>query len=98
MKTQPWRSSVYEPFFSRRDHRTAELQETEALFERVRRLHAGFKYADEDAFNAYKFELFAPIEERLPEDLRSAFYAALSVLLRSERVIFDMPEFHPSLS
>ncbi len=30
--------------------------------------------------------------------MRSWFYAALSVLLRGERVIFDMPEFHPSLS
>jgi len=94
----PWRISVYEPFFNRRDHRTAELQETEALYERVRRLHARFKYADEEALRGYKFELFAPIEARLPEELRSAFYAALYVLLRSERVIFELPEFHPSLS
>lgn len=93
-----WLHSVYEPFFQRGDKRSAELQETRALYERVRRLHEGFKYADEDAFRAYKFELFAPIEERLPEDLRSAFYATLAVLLRDERVIFEMPEFHPSLS
>ncbi len=98
MKTQPWRISVYEPFFSRRDQRSADIQETEALYERVRRLHEGFRYVDEDAFTAYKFELFAPIEDRLPEDLRSSFYATLAVLLRNERVIFEMPEFHPSLS
>lgn len=98
MKTQPWRISVYEPFFSRRDHRSADIQETEALFERVRRLHENFRYADEDAFTAYAFKLFRPIEDRLPEDLRSSFYAALYVLLRNERVIFELPEFHPSLS
>src|SRR5947208_1467268 len=93
-----WLASVYEPFFSRGDKRSAEVQETKALYERVRGLHDGFKYAEEDALRAYKFELFAPVEERLPEDLRSAFYATLAVLLRSERVIFEMPEFHPSLS
>lgn len=92
------RHSVYEPFFARRDHKSAEIRETEALYESVRRLHEGFRYADEDALRSYKFELFAPIEERLPEELRSAFYATLSVLLRGEQVIFDMPEFQPSLS
>jgi Type IV secretion-system coupling protein DNA-binding domain len=97
MKNQ-WRISVYEPFFARGDKRSADLAETETLYERVRRLHAGFRYADEVAFRAYAFELFAPVEERLPDDLRSSFYAALFVLLRDERVIFDMPEFHPSLS
>ncbi len=92
------RHSVYEPFFARRDHRNDDLRETEALYERVRRLHQSFRYADEDALLRYKFELFAPVEERLPEELRSAFYATLAVLLRGERVIFDLPEFHPSLS
>src|ERR1043166_2549166 len=92
------RHSVYEPFFARRDHRNDDIRETEALYASVRHLHEGFKYADEDALRAYKFELFAPIEERLPEELRSAFYATLAVLLRAERVIFELPEFHPSLS
>ncbi len=96
---QQWRPSVFEPFFNRvSNQKAAELAETEALHERVRFLHANFRYADEDAFRAYKLALFAPVKERLPEDLRSWFYAALSVLLRGERVIFDMPEFHPSLS
>lgn len=94
-----WRPSVFEPFFSRHtNQKAAEVAETEALYERVLRLYERFRYVDEEAFRAYTFKLFAPIEERLPEDLRSSFYAAFAFLLRSECVIFEMPEFHPSLS
>ena len=94
-----WRESVFTPFFSRfTNHKSAELQETEDLYRRVSRLHARFKYADEEAFKAYKFELFEPIEQQIPESLRSEFYATLATILMLEETIFEMPEFRPSLS
>jgi hypothetical protein len=97
MKNQ-WRISVFEPFFGRHDHRTAEQQETEELYQQARRLHAAFRYAGEEAFKAYKFELFGRFEESLPENLRSSFFATLAVLLWMETTIFSEPEYPPSLS
>ena len=94
-----WLHSVYEPFFNRRtDHKSAELQETEELYRRASRLHARFKYSDEEVLKARRYELFEPIEEQIPQSLRSSFYATLTVLLRMEQTIFELPEFHPSLS
>ena len=94
-----WRPSVFTPFFSRfTNQRSAELAETEELYERVRRLHARFRYADEGVARAFRFELFGRFEDRVPEPLRSTFYAALAVLLRCETTIFELPAFEPSLS
>jgi len=94
-----WLHSVYEPFFNRRtDQKTAELQETEELYRRAFRLHARFKYSDEEVLKARRYELFEPIEQQIPQSLRSSFYATLTVLLRMEQTIFELPEFHPSLS
>ncbi len=96
---QSWRETVFTPFFSRfTNHKAAEIQETDALYQRVSRLHARFKYADEERFTAYKFELFEPIEEQIPEPLRRDFYATLATILMLEETIFEMPEFRPSLS
>src|SRR6266849_675199 len=94
-----WQPSVFTPFFSRfANQKAAELQETEELYQRVIRLHARFKYADEEAAREFRFELFSRFEERVPEPLRSTFYAALAVLLRFETTIFELPAFEPSLS
>ncbi len=94
-----WQPSVFTPFFSRfTNQKTAELQETEELYQRVSRLHARFKYADEEAARAFRFELFARFEERVPEPLRSSFYATVAVFLRFETTIFELPAFEPSLS
>jgi len=46
----------------------------------------------------YKFELFEPIEEQIPEPLRRDFYPTLATILMLEQTIFKMPEFRPSLS
>lgn len=95
----PWRVSVFEPFFSRRtDHRSAELQETEQLYERVRRRHAASRYADEEAGKEFRLSLFSRVEERIPLGLRAEFYGPFFELLMLEKTIFDLPEFHPSLS
>lgn len=94
-----WQPSVFTPFFSRfTNQKSAELAETEELYRRVSRLHARFRYADEEAARAFRFELFGRFEERVPEPLRSAFYATLAVLLRFETTIFELPAFEPSLS
>lgn len=94
-----WQPSVFTPFFSRfTNQKSAELAETEELYQRISRLHARFKYADEEAARAFRFELFSRFEERVPEPLRSAFYATLAVLLRFETTMFELPAFEPSLS
>src|SRR5205807_361957 len=94
-----WQPSVYTPFFSRfTNQKAAELAETEDLYNRVSRLHSRFKYADEEAGRALKFELFERFEERVPEPLRPAFYGTLATLLWLERTIFELPAFAPSLS
>ena len=54
---------------------------------------ARFEYADEEAARALKFELFSRFEERVPEPLRSSFYAALAAFLRYETTIFELPAF-----
>ena len=60
-----WPPSVFTPFFSRfTNQKAAELAETEDLYNRVSRLHSGFKYADEEAACTLEFELFARFEER----------------------------------
>lgn len=94
-----WQPSVFTPFFSRfTNQKAAELQETEELYQRASRLHARFQYADEETARAFRFELFSRFEERVPEPLRSAFYATLAVFLRLETTIFELPPFEPSLS
>src|SRR5205807_5953389 len=94
-----WQPSVFTPFFSRfTDQKSAELAETEELYQRVSRLHARFEYADEEVARAFRFELFRRFEECVPEPLRSTFYAALAVLVRLEKTIFELPDFEPSLS
>ena len=88
-----WQPSVFTPFFSRfTNQKSAELAETEDLYQRVSRLHARFKYADEEAARAFRFELFRRFEECVPEPLRSTFYAALAVLVRLEKTIFELPD------
>jgi Type IV secretion-system coupling protein DNA-binding domain len=91
--------SVFTPFFSRfTDQKSAELAETEELYQRVARMHAGFAYADEDEAWAFRARLFGRFRERVPEPLRDAFYTALSALVRAETTIFELPSFEPSLS
>jgi len=95
-RSQP---SVSTPFFSRfTNQKSAELAETEALYQRVASLHAGFKYADEDEAWALRARLFDRFSARVPEPLRDAFYGALSALVRAETTIFETPPFEPSLS
>ncbi|HVH75194.1 MAG TPA: hypothetical protein VM755_09785 [Stellaceae bacterium] len=90
--------SVYEPFFKRGDKRAAELAETEALYRRVECLHAASQYADKECSEAFCLYLFCRLEGRVPLALRAAFYRPFFRLLMLEAAIFDMPEFHPSLT
>ena len=89
--------SVFEPFFSRRG-KNEELAETEALYKRVEQLHAGSLYADDRRVIELLISSFMRFDECLPRDLREKFYQSFTDLLALEHIIFDMPEFHPSLS
>jgi hypothetical protein len=91
--------SVFEPFYRRgQDHRTSELQETEALYERVRQRHARSPYSTEEGQKDFRLSVFQPIDGRMPYPLINAFYVACAEIVMDEEVIFAMPEFHPSLT
>lgn len=90
--------SVYEPFFLRGDKRAADLIETENLYAKVKRRHDASPYVDEEKGKEFRLNLFYRFEERIPLGLRADFYNPFYELLSLERAIFELPEFHPSLT
>src|SRR5260370_32466937 len=94
-----WQPSVFTRSFSRfTNQKSAELAETEHLYDRGRRLHSASPYAAEDACTKLAWQICSAFYDRLAEPLRMPVCEAVYHLLALEDTIFDLPDFHPRLS
>src|SRR5882672_7561034 len=93
-------ASVFEPWFSKRDHRSADLIETEYLYNRVKRLHEASRYAkeDEDYHDDFRYHILLRFVERIPASLRADFCEPLYDLVALEKAIVALPDFNPSMT
>ena len=85
--------SAFTPFLRRfTDEKARDLDDTRALYQRVRALHKASLAGEAYALQRVADAIYHRFEDRVPEGLSDIFYGALCEILALERTIFVFPE------
>lgn len=92
--------SVFTPFARRfTDEKARDLQDTRALYDRVREMHRRSRFADERQANIeIGGQIYGAVMNRLSEPLQLLFCQLIDRLLQSENAIFGFPAINFDVS
>ena len=92
---EPFKPSAFTPFLRRfTDERAKDLSDTKELYNRVGALHIASPYADEHANRETGREIYARVQDVLPETLEEPLGCALYDIHKLEKTIFEFPQLN----
>ena len=92
---EPFKPSAFTPFIRRfTDERARDLNDTKELYYRVRALYLASPYADEHANRETGREIYARVQDVLPETLEEPLGCALYDIHKLEKTIFEFPQLN----
>ncbi len=91
----PFKASAFTPFLRRfTDERAKDVSDTKELYNRVRAIHSASPYADEHANRETGREIYARVQDVLPETLEEPLGCALYDIHKLEKTIFEFPQLN----